>query len=152
MEVSDKLRQGISARLAMVKVLIEFAEGLAGPARILETSDGGWSHVYGEYDALVTYLLLTCFDALGQEDRWIDFSSWLRTDRGNEEREQAVHAFSMSDPVLAAAHLYDAYNAVYGVRRGFYHLIDTMNGDERDRLLRSIQVRRLDGRPVDDEV
>lgn len=155
MGVPSDLRQRVGARLAMAKVLIEFAEGLAGAERIRATREGGWNHVYGEYDALVTYLLLTCFDALGgQKEEWIDFSGWLRTSKRKEckeERERALKALPTNDPALAAANLFDAYNAVYGVTKGFYRFIDTMNGDAREALLRSIQVRRRDGDPVDDE-
>jgi hypothetical protein len=136
----------------MVKVLIEHNEGLADPKQIQDTADGGWTHAYGEYDALVNYLLLTCFDQLGQSDEWRDYSSWLKARETKLEREEALGSLQARDPISIAGHLHDAYQARYGVRKSFNRFIsERITDDARTELLRCVQVQRLDGQAVIDD-
>lgn len=43
--------------------------------------------IYYQYPALLRYLLLTCFDLLGQPDKWMDFSAWLKSSDNKPELE-----------------------------------------------------------------
>jgi hypothetical protein len=38
---------------------------------------------------LCAYLLLTCFDLLGQNDEWLAFGAWLEANKTFEERARS---------------------------------------------------------------
>jgi hypothetical protein len=143
----------VSARLRMVKVLIEHNEGLADPKKIQATPQGGWTHVYGENDALVNYLLLTCFDQLGQPDEWRSFSDWLKPKGAKSEREEVLTNLQASDPISTAILLHDAYNGRYGVKKSFNRFIaEKISPHAREDLMRSVKVEPLGGGALPDEM
>ncbi|MES1183073.1 MAG: hypothetical protein ABUL60_04615 [Myxococcales bacterium] len=131
----------------MAKALIDFNETLAGPKNIQDREYPGgvkgWTHIINEHDALVSYLLLTCFDLLGQPDEWVTFEAWLASRRHQLEREAAA----ASAPTGAAAadvalHLSREHTKLYGAKRSFYRFInERLTAAARGRLLLSISVR-----------
>jgi hypothetical protein len=72
-----------------------------------------------QYEPLVVYLMLTCFDRLGQPADWIDFSSWL-----NSKEAKEASSSTASPPIDHAKHLYRQWSAKYGVRNSFYRFMD----------------------------
>jgi len=55
--------------------------------------------LFHHYTPLVVYLLLTCFDRLGQPSDWMDFGSWLQSNKKKEEREQVEFKESGKTPL-----------------------------------------------------
>lgn len=134
----------------MAKVLIEHNQDRVAPEKIEHEPISRWTRLYAEHDALVNYLLLTCFDVLGQPDEWRDFPSWLRSQNTKSERDEAVAALTTSDPVEAASQLSKAHQSLYGIRRSFVRFIDEkLSESARCALLGSICLVR-DGVEVDD--
>jgi hypothetical protein len=94
------------------------------------------------HQPLVTYLLLTCFDRLGQPADWVDFSSWLTSRRHSSEREEAAAQMPASlDARSCAERMYDWWKQRYGVRSAFYRFIrEVLPEGVRIGLFRTIQV------------
>ena len=137
-------------RLAMIKYLIEANHPLSVPTDAGPTKgsdglhDGGWLHSHAQLDGLVSYLLLTCFDALGQHDRWTDFNTWLLSAEYKSEREKALEDCPDQGPVACTKHLFDSYNRSYGARRSFMNFIDHVLPEApRRTLLASVRLIRI---------
>jgi hypothetical protein len=81
--------------------------------------------LYMQQPSLVTYLLLTCFDLLGQHHDWVDFDTWLKSSRSQRERSEALAGadseLSVDEQVRR---LWDRYNEVYGVRTSFLFFLE----------------------------
>lgn len=105
-----------------------------------------WSHHF----PLTQYLLLTCFDLLGQPDQWCDFGGWSRSSDTAAERASVLSAITEtpgSDRWLAAA--YDAYNEKYGVKRSFMRFInEVLPPDSRADLLGGVMVYKSTNPPA----
>jgi hypothetical protein len=97
------------------------------------------------WESLYAHLIFTCFDALGQPAQRMDFSSWLRSRRAAEERENALaSASSGADAVQLARVLYEAYSAKYGAKNSFYRFLrEVLPADARRELLSSFRIGRL---------
>jgi hypothetical protein len=94
-----------------------------------------WCHS----DSLITYLLLTCFDNLGQSTGWSDFGNWLNTRRtkGGPNSSQ----LKANDPIDAARELHEQWLQKFGTRRSFYRFInETLDEVRRNRLLNSVEI------------
>ncbi len=74
--------------------------------------------LFAHFEALVIYLLLTCFDLLGQPAPWKDFSSWL------DSPEPDRSALSGDDPIKQAKQLRAQWSAKYGARNSFYRFLN----------------------------
>jgi hypothetical protein len=136
----------------MARVLIEHNETLAGIDKVERKPDGRWDHQSRHHDALINYLLLTCFDILGQAKGYVQFDGWLRSTRveHQKEREEALATLPASaTPACVALHLYKAHLAIYGVKRSFLRFLKEFLAPEaRQALLDSID-RHPGG--IDDE-
>lgn len=75
------------------------------------------------YPSLILYLRLTCFDQLGQPQRWLTFNEWLEAKKKKEEREQLIEEIKTEDKVEFAKMLYLKYQKIYGVRNSFYRFM-----------------------------
>ena len=85
---------------------------------------------------LVHYLLLTCFDTLGQNPDWIDYSGWLEASDRHDERERACESImSDSAPVEIAAQLHREYLRLYGASLAFKHFLNDVLPDSARRFL-----------------
>jgi hypothetical protein len=94
------------------------------------------------HGGLREYLLLTCFDLLGQDPHWMPFSQWLddNSDKVSSERANALQE-RPTDGLQAARALNACYNKIYGVRRSFDNFINSVLPDQqRVRLLDSIHL------------
>jgi hypothetical protein len=95
-----------------------------------------------QYEPLVVYLLLTCFDVLGQPVQWQDFRSWLN---GEEASKVSITGTSLVDH---SKQLYDAWADRYGVRNSFYRFMnEVLPPDALERLLASIRYSILSNPP-----
>jgi hypothetical protein len=96
-----------------------------------------------QYEPLVVYLMLTCFDVLGQPAQWRDFRSWL------DGKEAAAASLTGSSPVEQSKRLYEDWSGRYGVRNSFYRFMNEVLPPEAlERLLASIEYLTLSNPPV----
>ena len=137
----DKVKE----RLLLAKRIFEQSEQLRG-TDLLKDTETGWTHPHIQHEALVNYLLLTCFDILGQPHDWMDFNSWLISKKTKSEREEAINLISDCDTNIEATQkIYTFYQNKYGVKQSFYRFIDEiLDNKERDRLLSSVQIEKRD--------
>ncbi|MEA5550176.1 hypothetical protein VB713_04130 [Anabaena cylindrica UHCC 0172] len=137
----DKVKE----RLLLAKRIFEQSEQLRG-RDLLTYTEKGWTHPYIQHEALVNYLLLTCFDILGQPHEWKDFNSWLTSKKTKSEREEAMNLILDCDTNIEATQkIYTFYQNKYGVKQSFYRFIDEiLDNKERDRLLSSVQIEKRD--------
>ncbi|MBI3920430.1 MAG: hypothetical protein HY318_03340 [Armatimonadetes bacterium] len=106
--------------------------------------------LFHHYEALVTYLLLTCFDRLGQPADWLEFGSWLSARGKKDEREKASQGINATDPVEVARAMHDFYKGIYAVKHAFFKfLTDTklLPAESRQMLLASIDIVEMPNTP-----
>ena len=144
-ESADEPRRRVLDRLAVVRGLISLREPIAEPQRIGVFDDGTAVAKYDQHDSLINYLLLTCFDVLGQWTPFVDFKRWLQSTELSDEREQALSTLAPNQSALGATEaLFDWYTARYGVTKGFYRFIDEMiTAGAREALLASVAIARM---------
>jgi hypothetical protein len=95
-----------------------------------------------QYEPLVVYLMLTCFDVLGQPAEWRDFRSWLNG------KEASTVGLTGSSPVEQSKQLYQAWSERYGVRNSFYRFMnEVLPSEALGRLLASIEYLILSNPP-----
>lgn len=113
-------------------------EGMRGHNEFLSEGPTWWDHSYVEHDGLVIYLLLTCFDILGQDRAFMDFGSWLHSEMAATALRQDE---SPAAPPLVKAHsLFMEYSKQFGVRRSFYRFAnEQLRQESRATLLGSIR-------------
>ena len=98
------------------------------------------SRLWLRYRGLVAYLMLTCFDLLGQPADWVDFSRWLESSRHQTERERVVVPVGTSS-IEAARAFVEAHAQLYGVRRSFRRFIEkVLDPEQRQALLACIEI------------
>ena len=90
-ELPEAKKSTVLSRLRLAQALLEESDKLPGREGYDWQSRSRVYHPRHEREALVIYLLLTCFDLLGQERKFLDFDGWLRK-KTNEERERAIKA------------------------------------------------------------
>ncbi|WP_378956603.1 hypothetical protein [Pelosinus sp. sgz500959] len=94
-----------------------------------------------QQEALCIYLLLTCFDLLGQPDDWLTFESWLSSSNKEHERMEALRKIKSSDIIEGSKLLYLEYQKIYGVKNAFFRFIrEVLSDDMRYELLDSIRI------------
>ncbi|MDK9706771.1 MAG: hypothetical protein OEL83_06935 [Desulforhopalus sp.] len=133
----------ILARLRLAQALLEESDHLVGNSGYNHSSDRWWLHPRHEREALVAYLLLTCFDRLGQVRRFMTHSDWLKSKKTQHiaERSKALDCLpTNATPVEAACALADEYQSLYGVRNAFCNGIDSLPEEGRKRLFSSIRL------------
>lgn len=100
------------------------------------------------HEELASYLMLTCFDRLGQPVEWVDFGTWLTSSQKKGERDAAVSAITESDTLAATAALHSAYNKIYGVKNSFFQFVLQMISDKaRLELFNSIEIIKVKNPP-----
>lgn len=125
------------SRLHLVKTVVERLD-LVKRLQEQEVSKALWMHD----TALSVYLLLTCFDRLGQPADWLPFDAWLAASRTSHERVAALKILPADTPHIEAAKaLTKWYNDQYGVRSSFFRFLHEVLPDEtRRQLLSSIEI------------
>lgn len=133
-------------RLEFVSMISSLNPQFLNPKLIRETPDGGWTHPWKYFDSLRTYLLLTCFDLLGQPHSFKDFQSWLSTTATNTERKAALLKAEQETQLLNAIKcVHREYLAIYGTRNSFYRFIkDVLPKSVQDDLYYSVRIRKID--------
>lgn len=147
--MTNATNNSLNARLSLVRDRLEFVQIITDlnlqfldPKLGKDKSNGGWTHPWEYFDSLRTYLLLTCFDLLGQPSEWLDFNSWLNSRKHREEVNSAISLNSgVSDPLkmIKAVNLF--YIKHFGVKNSFYRFInEVLPVKAREALLYSIQI------------
>ena len=141
----------ILSRLRLAQALLEESDYLKGKDAYDFENDKRLQHPRHEREALVIYLLLTCFDYLGQEGRFITLSEWLKSKKQHhkKEKEQIINNLSCTSESLdITVALVDEYYKIYGVKNAFYYGINSLSNKLNESLLTSLTVRhRTDVRP-----
>lgn len=132
-------------RLAVVQALLEQKRPIAEPKEIGIFQDGSIASSWDQHDSLCNYLLLTCFDVLGQQTPFVDFQKWLQAGELEAERQSAIAAMpSGLTPVETSLSLYGLYNDRYSVTKGFFRFIDSvLTTRARKALLDSVAIARI---------
>jgi len=134
----------VLARLQLAQALLEESDALPGRAGYdFKSEKEWWRHSRHEREALVNYLLLTCFDRLGQERGFTTFQDWLKSKRSEHEseRQQVLKTLKVTiSPLESASALADQYQALYGVRNAFYRGIESLPVELQDKLMSSITI------------
>lgn len=142
--ISDENLTYIHARLRLAKEILEESDRLPGLSGYREiTSGADRYHPRHEREALVIYLLLTCFDKLGQKRRFLTLDGWLCSKKQKHvaEKDQCITAMPIqATPSEAARALSSEYHKLYGVRNAFYTGINSLSGPDKQRLLRAIEI------------
>jgi hypothetical protein len=129
-----------SSRLSVVDTV---ADRLNLYARLQnrEASEAVWMH----WGPLCVYLLLTCFDRLGQPADWVSFDEWLRSSKTEPERATALtHIPADADHLQGATILHKTYSERYGVRSAFFRFLrEVLPTQQRNALLSSIEILTL---------
>ena len=82
---------------------------------------------------LVSYLYLTCFDALGQENGYLEFVDWL-------DRNYEIEKYSIEDLKLK----YSRYKEDFGVRKSFFRGInEIIPVEQKEQLLKSFEFNKI---------
>jgi hypothetical protein len=142
--VKDENIDSIVARLRFAQSLLEESDQLEGRSGYNLGSDNPqFFHQRHEREALVTYLLLTCFDRLGQERGFTTLSDWLKSKKAQHiaERDAALDSLPTNSTHLeASCVLADKYQALYGVRNAFCQGINNLPEEVRKCLFASVKL------------
>lgn len=151
--IPDEKLKLIKARLILAQQLLEEADVLPGLegynfSNPDSNSDDPFFHMRHEREALVVYLLLTCFDLLGQSQPHVPFMKWLTSNDPVlvEERRVAAEGLDTenSDCVAHALGLVGYYNRHHGATIAFYSGIDQLPENARKHLLSTVDVAKQD--------
>jgi len=138
----------VQERLNFAKQIFEQSQQERDLSLIQVIENDVLTHPSIQYDALVNYLLLTCFDKLGQPHEWLSFDNWLEAKKKKTkcEREKAEEKIAEFDsPTAIAKKMYTAYKEVYGVKSSFYRFInEVLSREAQERLLSSVQIEKKD--------
>jgi len=98
--------------------------------------------LFHNWEPVIVYHLLTCFDLLGQPEAWIPFDSWLSSDTHKATREKLI---SENNSELNKAdfskRLYQGYQGLFGVKNSFFRFISEVLPEEnRKELFNSIKI------------
>jgi len=145
MSVKDQKReentQDVFARLLLAQQLLEESDHLEGMNKYDFDSEKWWFHSRHEREALVVYLLLTCFDRLGQLRQHISFPEWLKSTKEVyvTERNKVLNLLSTnSSPTETAQKLFEVYQNIYGVKNSFYKGILNLSEESKEQFLKSV--------------
>ncbi len=100
--------------------------------------------LFTQYEPLVTYLMLTCFDLLGHNEKYIDFKNWLDINIKNNKK----HEIESENCFKNALRLYQEYLNMYSMRKSFYSFINSLLPvHARSELLNSFKVNIMSNHP-----
>lgn len=142
----DKDRiQRVKDRLFLYDKISDLKEAFRGHDYTEHPSKGRFDHKYRHYEALRFYLLLTCFDILGQKAEFVDFNKFLNGRKFKEERKKVISSLSAVDDIgtkIKVVHEY--YLKTYGFKQRYLYFINNLlDGAQRQRLYASIQISKI---------
>lgn len=134
----------VKQRLDFVKDLNNVKEHFRGFDKlIINESNNNHDHPYTHFTSLRIYLTLTCFDILGQKDSWMDFGSWLKSEKTQQERSVIFEKHqekSLNDTLI---NIHSDYLSIYGVKTSFMSFINKkLSIKNRKKLYESIKGRK----------
>lgn len=143
-KLSQETVDSIHSRLVLAQQLLEESDHLNG-RRAYRLSTKKLTHPRHEREAVIVYLLLTCFDKLGQtQERHIPFQNWLESKKEPYLSQKNVvlkQLGSNIQPNEVAITFYTEYQRLFGVRKSFERGIKNLTPPHRENLLNSIDVR-----------
>ena len=103
------------------------------------------------YPGLKTYLLLTCFDQLGQDDKgWRFFPDWLDSKKHRNERDEILFDSKLEEEIVDDSgnanpkyikRVYNKYHEIYGVKNSFVNFLRyLLPKEQRSKLLDKILI------------
>ncbi len=144
-KVEETLRL-VRERREFVELITHLNAIFLDPKLIRKTSKGGWTHPWKYFDSLRNYLLLTCFDLLGQPCEFKDFQSWLKSASTSVERDEALATIHKDEALIESVKkIHRAYLDAYSTKVSFYRFINEVLPEKtREQLLYSVRIRRID--------
>lgn len=104
------------------------------------TNAPGWVRT----EPLQSYLLLTCFDRLGQPAEWMDFGTWLTTKASADTVSDLARRQPKLDRLAFTKNLYAEYQSVFGTKNSFFRFVqEILPQDAREILVHSVEITRL---------
>jgi len=95
-------------------------------------------------EPLQSYLLLTCFDRLGQPADWKDFHSWLSTNDCADVAASLVHVQGSAGQLAFTNELHSRYLKSYGTRHSFFRFVhEILPPDAQEKLFASVEITCL---------
>lgn len=143
-----KLTENLPKNIEAVVVRLKYFDKLFANRSIFQGEfnynvDYGF-HPYSHFDATLNYLLITCFDALSEREKHIDFGDWIKR-KVNKERDDLLLKYSSeeSNTPEMISRLYEKYKETFGVIKSIKELVfEKFTEDNRKKLFDSIEVRK----------
>ena len=139
--ISEETKEVIFSRLRLAQQLLEESDGLAGSDGYDYKGKKWWFHSRHEREALVVYLLLTCFENIGQRHSFTTFPNWLKSQKAAHTIEKEKIASSIAkglNVIESSARLMEGYQTIYGVRNAFYEGIKGLPENTKNHVLESV--------------
>lgn len=141
--LNEATQKYVLERLKLAQEILEDSDRLPGNDAYDYNQEDWWLHPRHTREALTIYLLLTCFDLLGQPDEFTTFDSWLKsnkTQHKNERDEVLLEITGNEDAITIATKLTEKHNSIYGTKRAFFRGIELVPETTRDKLLKTISI------------
>ncbi|ABV88164.1 hypothetical protein [Shewanella pealeana] len=107
--------------------------------RILMNPDVGRG-LSSHWSPLIEYHCLTCFDLLGQKERYTDFGGWIKGSKYKSERDNVLIPTNTAQDKIAELY-HSEYQRLYGVKNSFFNFIDNiLDKNHLNELLNSIRI------------
>lgn len=136
--------KSISWKDALPRILLQINERIMLTDCIYENIEKDFFSKY-LYPPLINYLRLTCFDLLGQPAEWMQFDSWLNSNKKKEEREQIIATIKFSNSLDFTKKVYSEYLKIYSVRSSFFRFLnEILPSHDRDILMEKIKIDFID--------
>lgn len=138
----------VHARLRLAKALLEESDQLEGSEGYARDTDKHWLHARHEREALVTYLLLTCFDMLGREEEHLPFGNWVNSNKKCHVLQKNAVLDNLpqtDDPLNVTKLLLAQHSEIFGVKNSFYSGMNKLTATGKERFFNSINLGYLPG-------
>lgn len=137
--------QRVKDRLFLYDRISDLKESFRGREYIEHPSEGTFDHKYRHYEAMRFYLLLTCFDILGQGVDFVDFNKFLNSSKFKKERKDFLDSLATGmDVETKMKKMHEYYLKTYGFKRRYLYFINNiLDQAQRDRLYASIKVKKI---------
>jgi len=134
----------VKDRLFLYDKISDLKEFFRGDEYTEHPSEGTFDHKFRHYQALRFYLLLTCFDILGQESEFIDFNEFLNSNKFKTERIKLLREFSTETEISKIKIMYEYYLKIYGFKKRYLYFIDNiLDETQRNRLYSTIKIQKV---------
>lgn len=129
----------VKDRLQLLSLLIDSKMQFSGAEKMRKDDNIYQSHPYKDYTALRYYLVLTCFDILGQPNDWKDFQSWLVSTKSKIERDSIIEKNGNKEEIDLIKSVHSEYSEIYGVKNSFYKFMrEVISKENQQKLFDSI--------------